>query len=260
MQLLVKATALVVLVVATAGAGAAPVHDGDRCPDKCDTALCPRSEAACPRGLVPDPCACCPSGLCGLEEGERCFDPRLTPKKFDRFGQCGDGLVCKSRHDLTFRDEPESLCMCKDSREACGTNNRTYDSICQLKADASKFEEQPSIRLKHWGPCESAPWITSGPEDVVVPLNSGLSLDCEAKGYPVPSIHWEFKAENGSVRLLPSDDLYVAVQVRGGPESYMETSWVQIVDLRKSDAGTYTCIAVNSEGMASASAKVTIHG
>lgn len=58
--------------------------------------------------------------------------------------------------------------------------------------------------------------------------------------------------------MLTDDDLYVAIQVRGGPEAYMTTSWVQIVDLRLSDEGTYNCIASNSEGIASASARVTI--
>jgi len=58
--------------------------------------------------------------------------------------------------------------------------------------------------------------------------------------------------------ITPGDDLYVAVQVRGGPEPFMVTSWVQIVDLRPSDTGIYTCIASNSEGEARASAKVGV--
>lgn len=61
------------------------------------------------------------------------------------------------------------------------------------------------------------------------------------------------------VFFTSGDDLYVAVQVRGGPESYMTTSWVQIVDLRPTDVGVYTCVAINSEGVARASAKVRAH-
>lgn len=60
--------------------------------------------------------------------------------------------------------------------------------------------------------------------------------------------------------ITPGDDLYVAVQVRGGPEPFMVTSWVQIVDLRPTDIGIYTCVATNSEGEARASAKVGIRG
>lgn len=59
---------------------------------------------------------------------------------------------------------------------------------------------------------------------------------------------------------FPGDDLYVAVQVRGGPEPFMVTSWVQIVDLRPTDTGIYTCVATNSEGEARASAKVGVRG
>jgi hypothetical protein len=63
-----------------------------------------------------------------------------------------------------------------------------------------------------------------------------------------------------SLMNLAGDDLYVAVQVRGGPEPYMVTSWVQIVDLRPTDIGIYTCVATNSEGEARASAEVGVRG
>jgi hypothetical protein len=53
--------------------------------------------------------------------------------------------------------------------------------------------------------CSSAvPWVTSGPEDVAGALHQGLALDCEVKGYPIPGVHWEFQAENGNMRVLPS--------------------------------------------------------
>ena len=57
---------------------------------------------------------------------------------------------------------------------------------------------------------------------------------------------------------IAGDDQYVAVQVRGGPEPLMVTTWVQIVNLRPSDTGTYTCVATNSEGEARASANVGV--
>ncbi|GFG28520.1 hypothetical protein Cfor_06391 [Coptotermes formosanus] len=156
------------------------------------------------------------------------------------------------------RDEPEALCYCKETQEACGSDNRTYESVCQMNEASAKSGN--TVYLKHWGPCRSVPWVTSGPEDVAGALHQGLALDCEVKGYPIPGVHWEFQAENGNMRVLPSDDLYVAVQVRGGPEPFMVTSWVQIVDLRPSDTGIYTCVASNSEGEARASAKVGVRG
>lgn len=50
----------------------------------------------------------------------------------------------------------------------------------------------------------TAPWVTSGPEDVAGYLHQGLALDCEVKGYPIPGVHWEFQADSGNVRVLPS--------------------------------------------------------
>nr|CAD7430848.1 unnamed protein product [Timema monikensis] len=153
------------------------------------------------------------------------------------------------------RDEPEALCVCKETQVACGSNNRTYDSVCQMNQELADSGFPDTLYLKHWGPCRSVPWIISGPQDVGSSLGQGLALDCEVKGYPIPSIHWEFKADDGTSRMLPSDDLYMAVQVRGGPEPYMATSWVQIVSLRHKDTGTYTCVATNTEGVVRASAQ-----
>lgn len=50
------------------------------------------------------------------------------------------------------------------------------------------------------------------------------------------------------------------MQLRGGPESQMSTSWVQIVQLRPSDAGIYSCIATNEKGTTRAVALVDIAG
>lgn len=56
--------------------------------------------------------------------------------------------------------------------------------------------------------------------------------------------------------LFLGDDPTIGVQNRGGPESYMITSWVQIEELRPSDAGIYICVAKNSEGTVRATATV----
>nr|CAD7196034.1 unnamed protein product [Timema douglasi] len=159
-----------------------------------------------------------------------------------------------------MQDEPEALCVCKETQVACGSNNRTYDSVCQMNQEVADSGFPNTLYLKHWGPCRSVPWIISGPQDIGSSLGQGLALDCEVKGYPIPSIHWEFKADDGTSRMLPSDDLYMAVQVRGGPEPYMATSWVQIVSLRHKDTGTYTCVATNTEGVVRASAQVGVRG
>ncbi|XP_071442885.1 insulin-like growth factor-binding protein-related protein 1 [Hetaerina americana] len=159
------------------------------------------------------------------------------------------------------KDEPEALCFCKDKGDICASNNRTYETKCHM-AVASASLKYP-IFMKHKGPCHTVPIITSGPEDSTGIIGQPIALSCEVKGHPIPDIHWEFRSEDDRFstigKNLPSDDLYVAVQVRGGPEAYMTTSWVQIVDLRPSDVGVYTCVAINSEGVARSSAKVRAH-
>jgi len=253
--LLLSAIVACVAALRVDRAGQSPHKD---CPE-CHKDQCPKPGAWCPQGLVPDICGCCPQGVCGLAEGQKCFNAslsRVLPVASRKYGVCGANLHCLLRSDLKFRDEPEALCYCKETQEACGSDNRTYETVCQMNEVSVRSGN--TVYLKHWGPCRSVPWVTSGPEDVAGTLHQGLALDCEVKGYPIPGVYWEFRAENGSTRVLPSDDQYVAVQVRGGPEPFMVTTWVQIVDLRPSDTGIYTCVASNSEGEARASAKVGV--
>lgn len=51
----------------------------------------------------------------------------------------------------------------------------------------------------------------------------------------------------------------IALQVRGGPEPYMVTSWLQILKLRPGDIGTYTCTVANIKGIVKASAGVNVN-
>nr|CAD7587634.1 unnamed protein product [Timema genevievae] len=197
--------------------------------------------------------------VCGGEEWWEEGRP-VQPSSTDNAPGSSQGGLPKIKLPERYMDEPEALCVCKETQVACGSNNKTYDSVCQMNQEAADSGFPNTLYLKHWGPCRSVPWIISGPQDVGSSLGQGLALDCEVKGYPIPSIHWEFKADDGTSRMLPSDDLYMAVQVRGGPEPYMATSWVQIVSLRHKDTGTYTCVATNTEGVVRASAQVGVRG
>lgn len=47
--------------------------------------------------------------------------------------------------------------------------------------------------------------MASGPEDTVLKQGQPLQLSCEAKGYPVPSITWEFVASDGTLTVLPGE-------------------------------------------------------
>lgn len=63
-----------------------------------------------------------------------------------------------------------------------------------------------------------------------------------------------------SFLLYPiGDDQMIALQVRGGPESYMISSWIQLLKLRPSDVGTYTCIVSNKKGEIRASSTVSVN-
>ena len=55
------------------------------------------------------------------------------------------------------------------------------------------------------------------------------------------------------------DDVMIALQVRGGPEPYMVSSWIQILKLRPDNIGTYTCTVTNVKGMVQASAGVNLN-
>jgi hypothetical protein len=75
------------------------------CP-KCNEEQCPKPGEDCPQGLVPDICGCCLHGLCGLAEGEKCFNASLSavlPPETWKYGLCGANLHCLLRPDLTSR-------------------------------------------------------------------------------------------------------------------------------------------------------------
>jgi hypothetical protein len=54
------------------------------------------------------------------------------------------------------------------------------------------------------------------------------------------------------------DDQMIALQVRGGPEPYMVSSWIQILRVRSSDAGIYSCTVVSKKGIVRAEATVIV--
>ena len=50
----------------------------------------------------------------------------------------------------------------------------------------------------------TAPVIISAPRDSYGPLGANLTLDCEARGYPAPTITWQFHSNEGKTYNLPS--------------------------------------------------------
>lgn len=203
---------------------------------------CHCQEETCPGSCsvqLPDPCGCCPF-VCPAVEGEPCTNSH----------DCEHQLVCKDSSN-------GRVCVCnEDDRMVCGTNGVSYASVCLFK----KEQDTANTTFDHWGPCHFKPEIVSKPEDRTLRVGQPLALDCEAKGFPIPTITWMFTGRDGITRQLPSDDELVAVQLRGGPEHLMVTSWVQLVEARVSDSGFYSCEATNNLGSARAEATVLHQG
>ena len=49
--------------------------------------------------------------------------------------------------------------------------------------------------------------IISKPDDSYGPLGANLTLDCEARGHPAPTITWRFVNTEGKTIALPSNIL-----------------------------------------------------
>lgn len=174
---------------------------------------------------------------------------------------------------------PNAICVCEDNRKVCASDDKTYNSICDLNLNKVKHGlTDDKITVKNFGPCSSGiqtnvfflinvklfsylvPKFTVKPLNITTTLNSYIVLSCEVHGHPIPEISWDFipYPDKGAKIKLPSDVLDVAVQTRGGPDLYMVTSWIQILHLRKTDAGIYNCIASNEIGNNTASAIVAV--
>ncbi|GAA6226634.1 serine protease HTRA1-like isoform X1 [Lates japonicus] len=113
------------------------------CPPVCDASQCPVPPQACYYGQVKDGCGCCV--VCAAGEGEVCGDGL----------SCGDGLRCDSAPGAD--GEFYSFCVCVSSGPVCGSDGRTYPSICRLRAENRRAElgETPPVILIQRGRCDS---------------------------------------------------------------------------------------------------------
>nr|XP_046242126.1 serine protease HTRA1-like [Scatophagus argus] len=131
----------ILLVSAVVHAGV--LRHGQTCPQVCDASQCPVPAQACYYGKVRDRCSCC--AVCAAGEGEVCGGEL----------SCGDGLRCDSA-----RGKPGvlfSTCVCASSGPVCGSDGRTYPSMCRLKAENRRAElgEGPRVIFIQRGWCDS---------------------------------------------------------------------------------------------------------
>ncbi|EYB98311.1 hypothetical protein Y032_0132g1710 [Ancylostoma ceylanicum] len=107
-----------------------------------------------------------------------------------------------------------------------------------------------------------APVITPPPKDVSFAVGSAtLKLPCEVTGLPVTTVTWRFNGEPSICSNLAQVFKERHVDITSDSTKYDVTNGGLIIhDLKKSDSGSYICIAKNSYGMTSATARVTSTG
>uniref|UniRef100_A0A8C6QD64 Insulin-like growth factor-binding protein 7 n=1 Tax=Nannospalax galili TaxID=1026970 RepID=A0A8C6QD64_NANGA len=249
----------------------------------CEPASCPElPQQGCPLGETRDACGCCP--VCARGEGEPCGGGAAGR------GHCAPGMECvKSRKRRKGKAGAAAggpavggVCVCKSRYPVCGSDGTTYPSGCQLRAASLRAESlgKEAITQVSKGTCEQGghlrlprhllsraslearPSIVTPPKNIWNITGAKVYLSCEVIGIPTPVLIWN-KVKRGQygvqrTELLPGDRDNLAIQTRGGPEKHEVTGWVLVSPLGKEDAGEYECHASNSQGQASASAKITV--
>ncbi|EPQ14534.1 Insulin-like growth factor-binding protein 7 [Myotis brandtii] len=154
--------------------------------------------------------------------------------------------------------------MCKNRYPVCGSDGNTYPTGCQLRAASLRAENrgEKAITQVSKGTCEQGPSIVTPPKNIWNVTGAKVYLSCEVIGIPTPVLIWNKVKKDDNrfhrTELLPGDRDNLAIQTRGGPEKHEVTGWVLLSPLSKEDAGEYECHASNSQGQASASAKITV--
>uniref|UniRef100_A0A3Q3GT57 HtrA serine peptidase 4 n=1 Tax=Labrus bergylta TaxID=56723 RepID=A0A3Q3GT57_9LABR len=117
------------------------------CRQVCDASQCPAAPQACHYGQVRDACGCCV--VCAAGEGDVCG----TRSGGDL--SCGEGLRCDSVPGK--RGGLHGTCVCATSGPVCGSDGRTYPSMCRLRAENKRAElgETSTVILIQRGACDS---------------------------------------------------------------------------------------------------------
>ncbi|KAI3383657.1 hypothetical protein SNEBB_009245 [Seison nebaliae] len=227
--------------------------------EECDPKNCPPFDIlSCDAGSTKDQCGCC--DVCARAEYELCDLEHIT--RVDRYyGSCGARLKC-----TTIGEEEAAWCRCVDEKASCGTDGQTYENICQMMESMIYRRRMglSQIQPHYKGPCKAGASIVKGPTEIVSNGTEETFFQCEVTGNPIPVIEWFYTNdihdqsisinEVPNAIILPGDDDHVSALVRGGPNHYEATGWLQIIGGNEHDEGTYICTAFNQFGKDSKSA------
>uniref|UniRef100_A0A3B4XE31 HtrA serine peptidase 4 n=1 Tax=Seriola lalandi dorsalis TaxID=1841481 RepID=A0A3B4XE31_SERLL len=182
-------------ILLTSAAHAGLLRKRQTCPQVCDASQCRVPPQACYYGQVKDGCGCCV--VCAAGEGETCGK---------RSGlSCGDGLRCDSVPGM--EGGFHSSCVCVSSGPVCGSDGRTYPSICRLTAEnrRAEFGETPPVilmqrgRMQHPGSMRYKFNFIADVVDKIMPAVVHLEL------FQVPFSSDELSVSSGSGFVVSED-------------------------------------------------------
>ncbi|KAK4469031.1 hypothetical protein MN116_007496 [Schistosoma mekongi] len=222
----------------------------DEC-QKCDRKKCP-SITQCNVGTVRDKCGCC--DICALEEAQLCnipddFIDGIIKSGITWHGICGTDLECRKRTDIDSKViGSQSICYCVKLGKVCGSDGITYS---KCKMNATIISSNGNITPISEGPCHTVPSVKLTALNQTVVEGANVTLICEARGYPIPTITWYFNKPNQKQDKIQMPGNYkdVTVSVRGGTEETHTISYLQITSFSLEYEGEYVCMADNIVGI-----------
>ncbi|KAG8435642.1 hypothetical protein GDO86_013541 [Hymenochirus boettgeri] len=122
---------LVVLLICGAPVALIPTSSSARCPSRCDQSSCDPAPTNCPSGETALRCGCCP--VCAATEWDRCGEGPGDPL-------CASGLRCVKNGGV-YR------CQCPSSQPVCGSDGKTYSSLCRLQAESRTVQSQGAAAI-----------------------------------------------------------------------------------------------------------------